>query len=391
MVETSRNTQWLPISGDAAALGSGEAAVGDGFSLPLRALIHALRGAALPAEISRAMNAADWQRFQSLACHLHRVGPGLPAEFRALLPREVAQALAENARAAAMAGLSQKAESQRVAAVLADAGIDCVFLKGWPLAERLFGGAHNRHAKDLDILVRPQQAASAWGVLAKLGYRPTAAHRGAEHLLSHPRFLAECNDLELARDAPPLQLELHWRSQHFPGGPDLADLIWREDRRVRWPLGRAEGHVIVPDDRANLIYLALHGESHIWLRLKWLHDVARLISERSEAELRDDLALARSISAESAVVVAGHLVARLFGVALPQFWPAPTARERMALRYVLGHLRRETVPGSFRAKCAFYIYGLLRAQGGAALLGVLRYAFWRRAVLAFEAMRARRR
>jgi hypothetical protein len=248
-------------------------------------------------------------------------------------------------------------------------------LKGWPLAEELFGAAAERHSKDIDFYIAPDEIGACLDVLGGLGYEICSEHRDRTALVGRPALLAECNDLALWHEARQCQVEVHWRSNHFRGWPDLSEL---DDKERDWPLDDTGIRVRIPSGTACLAYLALHGQQHSWTRLKWLHDIALIMRSRDDAMLAADLEAARRVGAGRAVVTAVHLAHRVFGDPLPVGWPQPDwIARRMLRRFASGISADSAAPGKPRARFNFYWVGLVMAEGAAQRLGVLRYAFWR--------------
>jgi hypothetical protein len=112
----------------------------------------------------------------------------------------VAQALEAGRRQGAFLGLI----SQRVAAMLAEAGIRSAPLKGPLLGEALYGDPGRRLSSDIDLLVAPEQLRDAVVVVRALGYAEPTDYVRADGLpLLHFVLLREREEL------PPV--ELHWR------------------------------------------------------------------------------------------------------------------------------------------------------------------------------------
>lgn len=354
----------------------------------LRAIAGLLAGPAPLAERALAgeVSARFWQTFLDLAIERHRVAPALAAacaQAGLALPEPVAGALAEAARANMQRALALKAETARLLRHLGDAGCRALVLKGWPLAEELAGSAGLRHAGDLDLQVAPEDAPRCCRLLLELGYRATPEHRHRARLLDHPALLEECNDLAFESPAGPV-VELHWRSNHFRGWPDLAEMGGVR----RWPLDATGIAVFVPSRAANLVYLALHGQQHAWARLKWLHDIALARRVYDERDLAAALGLAEALGARRALVTALHLAAAVFGTPLPPGWPACDRRgARMIGRYLAAIAAPEAEPGSLRARVGFYWTGLVMAESARQRLGVLRYALLREPRLRLAARR----
>jgi len=332
-----------------------------------------------PAPLAAALSPEDWSRFATLAIEEHRLAPVLaPALARHGIeaPEPVAQAIAEAARQAGLAALAQKAETARLVDAFGAEGLEPLVLKGWPLAERLFASAAARQAKDIDLMVAPEMRCAAAAVLARLGYRPQAQHRLRARCLAMAAVAAECNDIAYCHPERGLQVELHWRSHHFRGWPDLAD---HPDERRSWPLD-ATGRVLrVPSARAELAYLAGHGESHLWLRLKWLHDIARIAETRAPEALGADLAFAERIGAGGTVRRALGLASAVFGAPVPPGWPGLGADGERAARRILAMIADLRYrPGSTRASLARDVHAWAEAERPGQRRGVLRYRVWRR-------------
>lgn len=320
-----------------------------------------------------------WEEFARLAVERHRVAPlalegATGAGFA--LPSDVRSQLEEAAREAGAEALRQKAETHRLLSAMAESGCRPAVLKGWPLAEALYGSAAMRHAKDLDLWVGPEEVETCIAALARLGYGLDPEHEARAPLLGRAAFLAEFNDLAFWHPARGVQVELHWRSQHFRFWPELGELPGAWEER---PLDATGLTVRVPSARANLIYLAQHGQQHLWQRLKWLADYARLLTERAPEELAADLAAAQAVSAARPVVIAGHLAHRVLGAPLPPGWPESGPIEARAV----GFFRRaiaaaDPEPGSLRTRLGYYGAALVLAETVPQRVGVLRYGLWRR-------------
>lgn len=351
---------------------------------PLRLLVGLLGEGAVDAP---SLGPAEWREFARLVIERHRVAPAVVAALARAgitLPEEVLTRIRAEARANGLEALAQKAETARLVRALAARGCRPMLLKGWPLAEELAGSAAARHSGDIDLYIRPEEIGACWRTLGALGYEAVDYHRGRLRLLAEPALARECNDLEL-RNRDGRQVEVHWRSSHFRGWLDLRE-ICGEGRA--WPLDGTELSVRVPTPAGNLVYLALHGQQHAWLRLKWLHDIALILRHGDTEALRAGLEAARAARAERAVVAAVHLAHRVFATGLPPAWPEPDrVTRRMLARFMQGIAADEAAPGSTRARFDFYWVGFMMAERPAQRLGVLRYAFWRGPRLFFAALR----
>lgn len=346
-----------------------------GWPPPLRFLVGLL-GEAPPA-LAPPLDVAQWRDFARLVIERHRVAPPVLAALERTgiaPPDEIFRLLHAEARRNALEALAQKAETARLLPALAEHGCRPMLLKGWPLAEELTGSVTGRHTKDLDLYIRAGELRACCEALAGLGYEVVSEHQARLPLIADPVLRSECNDIEF-RGPGWRQVEVHWRSSHFRGWPDLRD-ICGEGRD--WRLGDTGLSVRVPTVAGNLVYLALHGQQHAWLRLKWLHDIALIGRREGDAALREALDAARAAGAGRALVSALHLAHRVFRAPLPTWWPAPgPLTRRMLGRFVHGIGMEAAAPGTRRARFDFYWVGLVMGEGPLQRLGVLRYAFWR--------------
>jgi len=326
-----------------------------------------------------ALSPAEWEQFCRLVISRHRVAALVQEAAMAggtVLPPDVADAVRAEARETAANALRQKAESHRLLTALSVAGCRPAILKGWALGEALYGSAALRHAKDIDIHVPPGEIDPCLDVLAQLGYMLDDDHAARGPFLASEGFRAEFNDLAFWNPDRGIEVELHWRSQHFHGWPEPGTLPAAWEERALDGTGMT---VRVPGPAANLIYLALHGQQHLWQRLKWLADIARLFATRDEAALLADLEQARAVGAARAVIIAGHLANQVLGAPLPRAWPEPGWIEASAIRFFRRAIAGEDpAPGTMRTRAAYYGSALALAETLPQRLGVLRYGIWRR-------------
>ena len=381
MTEISQTTPLSPVLTERLVT-TGNQSAEEGFAgwpAPLTLLTALLRAEPMSGhEPGPALDEDSWAEFADLVIERHRIAPAILGSLEAAgikPPGSVLARLRSEARANAFMALANKAETARLILALADRNCDPVMLKGWPLAEELLGAAAERHSKDIDLYIAPDEIETCLDVLRGLGYEVCGEHQGRTALIGRRALSAECNDLALWNEARQCQVEVHWRSNHFRGWPDLREV---DGERRYWPLDDTGIRVRIPTGAAFLIYLASHGQQHSWARLKWLHDIALIMRRRDGATLVADLQAARPAGAGRAVATAVHLAHRVFGDPLPVDWPEPDwIARRMLRRFASGIAADGAAPGRTRARFDFYWVGLVMAEGNAQRLGVLRYAVWR--------------
>lgn len=214
----------------------------------------------------------DWP---TLITHVERHGVGALVYSRlrglpvAEPPPEASDALAGLARTCVASNLRLRHELRRLLEAFAHAGVPVMPLKGPVLADQLYPVPALRQSSDLDVLVRPVDAAAAERVLEQLGYvRRREEEQGAAY---HAILTAEGGvDVELHHDlgeAHVSRLDVHavWASA-VPGRWE-AQSIWR---------------MALPDQ---LLYLGFHAVKDGLASLRTLVDIALLV-DRHREELR---------------------------------------------------------------------------------------------------------
>lgn len=333
-------------------------------------------GAGRARDLSTAMDADDWDRFLRLTTTQHRVAPQVAPMLRTLdAPDRIHQAISGNVQRNALRALGQISETAKMRAALAEEGIEIAVFKGWPLAERLFGGAAGRHVGDLDLLVPEDRILDACAALGRIGYAPsedTPKFQRRARALANPRLVRACKDVELVNPDTGVAVELHWQFLNYHGWPRFLD------RPGALEVQQTQaGPLLVPDERTNLMYLSTHGALHLWDRLKWLVDIAALARMRDPAALDADIEAAREAGVLRPVAFALSFSARLFDSPLPR--AAAAAAEPGLERWILRRLARpEGRLDTLRYQLGIRRMALGLAQGWDQTLGVIGYDTTRR-------------
>lgn len=131
------------------------------------------RASSLSAAGIGAITEDDWARILDWSIE-HRFAPYLhyslgQAGLRASLPTEVGTRLQQTYRRASLRALSMQRDMLHVNSVLQAAGIEHLFMKGAYLAQFAYPEPGLRPLRDLDVLVRPEQALDAFRVLQDNG------------------------------------------------------------------------------------------------------------------------------------------------------------------------------------------------------------------------------
>lgn len=193
-----------------------------------------------------------------------------------------------------------------VLAAFRECGTELCVLKGPAVALLAYGQITTREFTDLDLLIRHEDLDRAEGVLAQLGYLR------ANHVVG--RFHSE-KDIQFLRASDDVLVELHWAlnapTRRFPVEETG---IWNR-RQTLYFQNDAIPTLGVED---TLINLCIHGSVHGWSSLKWIFDIARLLSSKSVLVDWDSLIeRCRTVGCERILIVNLRLAFVFFGVKPP--------------------------------------------------------------------------
>lgn len=257
----------------------------------------------------------DWERFRRVVARqrvaalaqaaLRSAGVTLPAEADARLTRLVR---ASNQRALALAS-----EAVRLRTLLQGEGVAALFVKGAALAELAYGSVVMKQSRDIDLLVAPRDAERAFGLLETEGYQPLVP-KGPLTSAQRRLVFRLHKDMELHHPRRRLNIELHWRLIDNP--VLLRGVNATSPSQEVAVLG---GRLATLADPLLFAYLATHGATHCWFRLKWLADLNAWLSGKTEAEVVGFYGCAERLGVEACAGQALLLRHRLLG------YPAPAA------------------------------------------------------------------
>jgi predicted nucleic acid-binding protein len=266
------------------------------------------------AEMERLCRAGvDWAAFLALV-RRHQVPALVVQAFErgdaAGVPAVVWSQLRQSAAQARLRSLMAAAECGRIARALAAAGIEALSLKGGPLSATLYGDPVMRHTRDVDILVREWQAERTGNVLTALGYHPPLpAHRTTPRLQAMLRGCADSCTYRHPR--LPVSVDLHWDQELWT--PAQLDELWQQSMESHCfgaPMRMLSGDML-------LVYLCDHGTKHRWSRVKWLSDIAMLLTRPRSRPWEELFDLTQRLEATGALSAATLLVHSLYGLPLP--------------------------------------------------------------------------
>jgi hypothetical protein len=251
--------------------------------------------------------AVDWVRFVQLV-RFHRV-QGLVwnslGSNGVEIPAEVARALSADTQRIAATNLRIAAESHELRAAFQRSGIRLLFLKGLTLAALAYPRPMLKMGWDIDLLVAESDVGRAAAELEGRGYRRTAPAATTDLSQWH----ASRKESVWARPDEQLHVELHSRlADSHRLIPDIG--IDSPSREVEIAKG-----IALPTLAADELfaYLAVHGASSAWFRLKWICDFAALLHGLSASQIERLYDRSQDLGAGRAAGQALLLADRLFG------------------------------------------------------------------------------
>jgi hypothetical protein len=297
----------------------------------------------LEAIAEAALQVGDWDRLLRIVTR-HRV-TGLV--YRGLEQAGVGHsaALEQTAAAQTRQTLSFAFESVRLERMFREAGVELLFLKGVALTKLAYGDLSLRHAKDIDLLVEPEDNDRASELLERAGYRPryVRAHMSPAQ---YGLWMRHSKGMEWMHPQTGVELELHWRLT------DMPTLLWDGLGPGRQVVAVGVGELPTLDSERLMAYLCVHGASHGWSRLKWLADVFALLPEDpagAERLYRRMLELGAGRAAGQALLLCKDLL----GLEL-----APGLRLELENDWALRTLRRAALRTILRGGSEREIYGM---------------------------------
>jgi hypothetical protein len=250
----------------------------------------------------------DWQRLLRLA-RFHRV-QGLA--WRALgaiggCPDDIAEALSTDAARIALDNLHAAAESRRLLDAFTAAGVRLMFLKGLVVATQAYGDSASKAGIDIDLLVRPSDVTRAIQPLRASGYQPFIPSGAGDQAIV--RWHRTRKESAWSRPASSTPVDLHTR---LADNPRLLRGIDVGSPAREIAIGNGISLPALGEDD-QFAYLAVHGASSAWFRLKWISDFAAIVSQLDSGRLIALYRHAQKLGAGRAAGQALLLADSLFG------------------------------------------------------------------------------
>jgi hypothetical protein len=195
-------------------------------------------------------------------------------------------------------------------------GIPLMALKGPLLSLKLYGDIGLRQSHDLDVACALSDLPRACLCLQKHGWR-MAKRESSLTPLQREQFIRHEHHMSFWHTASKSLLELHWRKPDETA--EQAQRRWSRSHAFVWR------NFLYLDSSENdlLLYLCAHGCRHMWFRVKWLGDIARLHT-MGKIDWDSCIEEARELGQERLLLIAQRLLKEVYGLATP----AENQRER---------------------------------------------------------------
>jgi hypothetical protein len=255
----------------------------------------------------------DWQYLTATA-RQHRVMPLLYWNLQAVCPAAVPATTMDQLRryfhTITLGNLFLVRELCSLLSMLDAHGIPAIPYKGPVLAISVYGNLALRQFRDLDVLVREQDAARAKDLLLSQGYRLQHQTSAAyEALFRHFR-----QTYDLVREDEQVLLELHWNIISWPVFfPTASMSLWEHVEKI--PLADRVVCTLAAEDMLALV--CVHGAKHRWERLAMICDVAELIRAYPAIDWGRVLEQTRRLGGSRMLYLGLFLAQHLLGAIVP--------------------------------------------------------------------------
>jgi hypothetical protein len=283
--------------------------------------------------VRQAAIGVDWERFLRVMARqrLHGLANAALASAEVTPPPEVQARLTRAAQFIGFRALALAAEAVRLQGLFDAGGVQALFVKGAALAQLGYGTQALKHCRDIDLLVAPADAERGYAILQRAGYVPIVPKGPLSEAQRRLVFRLH-KDMELVQPERRLSVELHWR---LIDNPVLLEGVGAASPSQE--VAVAGGRLATLADPQLFAYLATHGATHCWSRLKWLADLNAWLSHKTEEEVAGFYACAEALGVEACAGQALLLCNRLLGYRIPAAL-APRLSSRKLQRLVAATL-----------------------------------------------------
>ena len=247
-----------------------------------------------------------------------------------IVPERIMAALKMRSQKARHQALAHTAEISRVHKILTQQGIACLPLKGSILSIQLYGDPGVRQANDMDILIQAKEFERAEKLLLAEGYQrqspPFALPPDSGKLMN-----SVIHHFEYHHPQRKIMLELHWRGNFYRSQSNKY--FWEYNTKTNIA---GQEYTVLNED-LQLLYLCTHGAYHKYFRIKWLGDIAKIISENRISSWERVIEIATELQVLRSLALSVLLINQLF------LLPIPDALSKLAKQETVQDLVPEVI------------------------------------------------
>ena len=254
----------------------------------------------------------DWG-YLLRAAYDHAVIPLLYRKLSAFpeaVPAEVLGSLREESLKNSRSSLGLARELLELLALLKAQEIAAIPYKGPTLAASAYGDIALRQFADLDLIVHKRDVLLVKKLLVTRGWQPEFELNDAQEAA----FLDHYYDYGFRNERGVL-VEIHWKlTEGYFNVPIDVERLW--DRLV--PVTIAGRRLMTLSTEDSLLIVCVHSSKHLWSRLGWISDVARLIESNREMNWPVVIDHAARVGSKRMLSLGLFLAAELLGASVPE-------------------------------------------------------------------------
>ena len=228
-----------------------------------------------------------------------------------LIPSDVLQFLRQHFQANAARAHLLTQELIQLAKASADRGVSLIPFKGPTLAVMAYGNLLLRDFRDMDLIVAKEAISEAYEIFKTRGYKSLYVHQQSfTHDLSSKSYH------HFVKAHGTVRVDLQW----VMAGCDFSFKLDRPTILNNLQPVRVQDSLVMGlASEELLLILCVHGSKHVWEELKWVCDVAELVSSRQNINWERVLTLSREWYCRRMLFLGLSLAQRLFDIKLPDF------------------------------------------------------------------------
>ena len=197
----------------------------------------------------------------------------------------------------------------KIMQLLRENSIEALAFKGPALSQMAYGDITLRQYVDLDILVKKKDIYKIDTLLKERGYQRVIKLTANQEKL----WLMLKHDLGLYHPKSGVHFEMHWSllDEDYPIQID-QNALWVNPQTVR--INQQEIKTFPTEEL--LLYLCIHGSTHLWERIEWIKDIDLLL-RTEDVNWGKIIKKAEGSNVETILYLGIYLAHRLFATDLP--------------------------------------------------------------------------